>query len=132
MRIFRVTGVSMTDEINDNNQPQKIFSGLGLLGEEVYKRSMFQEAGFTRFMKEDDVVVCIEDEVSGTVTAIATESDDRPLLSVEGDVAMYSSEDIFIKVLASGQVLIDNGSGTIELDTNGQVKLNGTNLTVDP
>lgn len=130
MRLIKCLFTEMDDVVDDNYMVQKIFTGKGLLGEEIYKRSLFQNAGYSRILTESDIVIAIED--NQTITAVASETADRPILSDAGDTAVYASETIYIKIQADKTITIDNGEGTIVLNSDGQVRLNGSNLTVDP
>ena len=132
MRVVKALQIEMTDTVNPNFQPQKTFTASGLMGEEIHQRSMYQCSGFSRILKQNDVLICMVDDDRGTVTAIASEASDRPLLTDQGDTAMYSSDTVYIKIRASGSILIDNGVGTIELKATGQVDINNGNLTIDP
>ena len=127
MRIGRVNIESVTEA---STQTMKILQGSGVLGEEFVDRAYFGQAGFSHLPKEDDIGIMVKD--GNSIVVIASESPDRPLLSNEGDTVMYASETVYIKITNAGVVLIDNGSGTIELKANGQVDINDGNLTVDP
>jgi hypothetical protein len=129
MRISRVIIDSVQDKVS-TDLPQKLFSGAGILNEELVDRSYWGMPGLTNIPPADTVGVMLSD--GGTCNVIAAETIDRPALSNAGDTAVYSSSTIFIKVLASGLIQIDNGVGKIEINaTTGQVSINDGNLTVD-
>lgn len=127
---MRIGRININEVTESSAQTMKILQGTGVLGEELTDRAYFGLAGISHLPKSDDIGIMLQE--GNSIVVIASETPDRPILSNEGDTVLYSSETVFIKVLASGKVLIDNGSGTVELATNGQIKLNGTNLTIDP
>jgi len=103
----------------------KLFSGTGSVGSEYKNRSLFQQWGFTSLPKENSQGIVIKQ--GNNMTCIATEADesDKPLMEVEGDVAIYTAKGMFIKINADGEIQIKgNGNpNSIRLGTSTLKKL---------
>ena len=89
----------------------KLFSAIGALGSEYNNRSLWQHWGFSSIPKANSQGIVIKQ--GNNITCIATEAEesDKPVLNVEGDVAIYTSSNVFIKISADGTIEI-KGNGT--------------------
>jgi len=105
---------------------QKLFSTDTTVVNKFSKRPIIGNVGFTSLAPEGSLGVVIKD--GDNYTCIASESLDRPLLLNAGDAAVYSSETVFIKVLANGEITIENNNNSITLKANGDIEIGNANL----
>ncbi len=128
---MEIIKIIASEDVADGSS-HKLLTGTGRLNEEIAARPLYQQVGFTSLPKSGTRHVGVLDGNQVTIIASTDTEDDRPVLSDAGDCAVYASKTVYIKIEAGGDITIDNGSGMVELKSNGQVQLNGTNLTVDP
>jgi hypothetical protein len=88
---------------------------------------MRTRAGTTAVSVLDDESVSVNTENSSIVIA----ADESITVTTDGQAITFTDGTGTFETDGSGVMSMDNGSGTIELKSNGQVALNGTNLTVD-
>jgi phage gp45-like len=123
MRITKVKIVSVAD-----GDSQKLYSAIGNAGEEFTDRIYYQHSGLSSIPKAGDMGVVLSDGNNHTMISTSDNLTDRPELSNEGDVCIYSDADKFIKVLANGNILISNNNNSVTLKTNGDIELGETAL----
>ena len=88
----------------------KLFSGTGRLGSEYKGRSLFQQWGFTSIPRENSQGIVIKQENNMTCVVTEANESDKPILEFDGDVAIYTSKNMFVKIGADGEIQI-KGNG---------------------
>lgn len=122
MKVMKCKIVEVTD-----GQVQKIIDALGGPGDEINERSYFQHTGFSSIPRADDIGIALVYGNSITFIGSADNKDDRPELNNEGDMCIYSDENKYIKVLASGDIEVSNGNASIELNAAGDIEASNGN-----
>jgi phage gp45-like len=118
MRIIKCKVGSVAD-----GEFQKTITGNARPNEEINLRSYFQHVGFSSIPREDSVAIGIIYGDNVTFFGTAEPVTERPKLFNAGDVCIYSDEDKYIKILASGNIEASNGNGSITLKANGDIEL---------
>lgn len=128
MRIIKAKIISVTD-----GNYQKIVNAIGRPNEEIVNRSYFQHFGFTSRPPSGAVGIFIEDRnnltmIASEVKAILPEggeNPERPEMLNEGDAALYSSVDTYVKVSKEDEdIRITNGNkNQIRLKSTGEVEI---------
>lgn len=126
--IIQITAAETVSESTSN----KLITGTGRLNEEIHARPLYQQVGFTSLPRANSRHVGIIEGNIITIVAGTDTENDRPVLTNAGDCAIYANKTVYIKLEDSGDITIDNGSGKIVLQSNGQININDGNLTVDP
>lgn len=94
---------------------QKVVNGIGRPNEEINSRSYFQHTGFTSLPKANSRGIFIVDGENVTCIASADALADRPALSNEKDVAVYSDSDNYMKIDGDTDNIRINSEGNIEI-----------------
>lgn len=122
MSVEKVNIVSVSeDDLN------KIFSAIGMGSGEYTNRSFYQHVGFTSKPKPDTIGLVLKSGDNYTMIASTDSKTDRPELSNDKDVAIYSDADKYVKINAGGDIEISNNNNTITLKANGGIEL-GTGI----
>ena len=103
----------------------KLLDGTGALGSEYKDRAFWQHYGFTSIPREGAQGIVIKQGNNHTCIASEPTEGEKPTLDVEGDVAIYTASNMFVKINADGEIQIKgNGNeNSIRLGTETLKKL---------
>lgn len=125
--IVQITASETVSEGTSN----KLITGTGRLNEQIQARPLYQQVGFTSLPRANSRHVGIIEGNAITIVAGTDTEDDRPVLTNAGDCSIYANKTVYIKLEDSGDITIDNGSGSIVMSSTGKVNINSGNLTIE-